>query len=38
MLVATADEWIVVRKLKVGDKHVNAAEVLSTGDHLGYSV
>src|SRR6266704_1704179 len=38
MLVATADEWIMVRKLKVGDKYVNAAEALSTGDHLGYSV
>ena len=38
MLVATADEWVVVRKLKVGDKHVKAAEVLSTGDRLGYCV
>jgi len=38
MLVATADEWVVVRKLKVGDKHVKAAEVLSTGNRLGYCV
>ncbi len=38
MLVATADEWIMVRKLKVGDKYVNAAEILSRGDRLGYSV
>src|SRR6266851_4733218 len=38
MLVATADEWIVLRKLKVGDEYVNAADVLSTGDRLGYFV
>ncbi len=38
MFVATADEWVVVRKLKVGDKHVKATEVLSTGDRLGSCV
>jgi len=35
MLVSTADEWIAVTKLKVGNKQVNAAEILSKNDRLG---
>ncbi len=35
VLVACLDEWILVERLKIGDKYVNASAVLMLGDHLG---
>ncbi len=35
VLVACLDEWVLVKQLKIDDKHVPAAHVLKFGDHLG---
>lgn len=35
MLVACLDEWILVTRLKIQDKYLNAADVLRLGDQLG---
>lgn len=35
VLVATSTEWVLVWKLKIDDRYIDAVDVLKTGDHFG---